>query len=137
MDIHAGNGVIEIGYIWFAPALQRTRAATEAMVLMLDYAMTKLRYRRMQWRCNAMNAKSRSAAQRLGFRYEGIFYNHLIFKGLNRDTAWYSILDDEWPDVKARLEQWLAPNNFDAHGLAKQSLSALMQSRPPSTRGRE
>ncbi len=135
MDMHPGDGVIEIGYIWFAPSLQRTRAATEAMYLMIDHAMTDLRYRRMQWRCNALNAKSRGAARRLGFRYEGIFYNHLIFKGLNRDTAWYSILDDEWPDVKARLESWLAPENFDTDGQAKQSLSTLMQSRPPSTRG--
>jgi RimJ/RimL family protein N-acetyltransferase len=135
MDIHPGNGVIEIGYIWFAPALQRTRAATEAMYLMLDYAMTTLRYRRMQWRCNALNAKSRAAARRLGFRYEGIFYNHLIFKGLNRDTAWYSILDDEWPDVKVRLEDWLSSENFDPDGNAKSSLSEMMQSRPPSARG--
>jgi RimJ/RimL family protein N-acetyltransferase len=137
MDIHPGNGVIEIGYIWFAPALQRTRAATEALYLMLDYAMTNLRYRRMQWRCNALNAKSRAAARRLGFRYEGTFYNHLIFKGLNRDTAWYSILDDEWPDVKARLEAWLSFKNFGADGQAKQSLSQMMQSRPPSTRDHE
>ena len=135
MDIHAGDGVIEIGYIWFAPALQRTRAATEAMYLMLDHAMTDLRYRRMQWRCNALNAKSRAAARRLGFRYEGTFYNHLIFKGLNRDTAWYSILDDEWPDVKARLEAWLAADNFDADGKAKTSLSDAMRDRPTSRRG--
>jgi RimJ/RimL family protein N-acetyltransferase len=137
MDIQPANGVIEIGYIWFAPALQRTRAATEAMFLMLDHAMSGLRYRRMQWRCNALNAKSRAAARRLGFRYEGIFYNHLIYKGLNRDTAWYSILDDEWPEVKQRLQDWLSPDNFDADGHAKRSLSEMMQSRLPSTRGRE
>lgn len=134
MDMHPGNGVIEIGYIWFAPSLQRTRAATEAMYLMIDHAMTELRYRRMHWRCNALNTKSRGAAQRLGFRYEGTFYNHLIFKGLNRDTAWYSILDDEWPDVKQRLEAWLADDNFDGDDVAKQSLAAMMQSRPPSRR---
>ena len=137
MDIQPGNGVIEIGYIWFAPSLQRTRAATEAMYLMLNHAMTDLRYRRMQWRCNALNAKSRAAARRLGFRYEGIFYNHLIYKGLNRDTAWYSILDDEWPDVKERLEAWLSPDNFDSTGQTNSSLSETMQSRPPSARGRE
>ena len=135
MDMHPGNGVIEIGYIWFAPALQRTRAATEALYLMLDHAMTDLRYRRMQWRCNAQNAKSRAAARRLGFRYEGIFYNHLIYKGLNRDTAWYSILDDEWPDVKQRLEAWLDDGNFDADGVARSSLTEMMQDRPPSRRG--
>lgn len=134
MDMHPGDGVIEIGYIWFAPSLQRTRAATEAMYLMLDHAMTDLRYRRMQWRCNAQNAKSRAAARRLGFRYEGTFYNHLIYKGLNRDTAWYSILDDEWPDVKARLEAWLAAGNFDADGRAKSSLSETMGNRPASNR---
>ncbi len=134
MDMHPGNGVIEIGYIWFGPSLQRTRAATESMYLMIDHAMTDLRYRRMQWRCNALNAKSRGAARRLGFRYEGTFYNHLIFKGLNRDTAWFSILDDEWPDVKARLETWLADENFDANGQAKQSLAALMEDRPSSRR---
>ena len=134
MDMHPGNGVIEIGYIWFAPSLQRTRAATESMYLMIDHAMTDLRYRRMQWRCNALNAKSRGAARRLGFRYEGTFYNHLIFKGLNRDTAWFSILDDEWPDVKARLETWLADENFEEDGRTKQSLAALMEDRPPSRR---
>ena len=135
MDIHAGNGVIEIGYIWFSPALQRTRAATEALYLMLDHAMTTLRYRRMQWRCNALNQKSRSAARRLGFRYEGTFYNHLIYKGLNRDTAWYSILDDEWPEVKVILQTWLDTSNFGPDGLAKQSLTSLMSQRGPSHRG--
>mgnify|MGYP005645784277 CR=1 FL=1 len=136
MDIDAGNGVIEIGYIWFAPSLQRTRAATEALYLMLDHAMTALRYRRMQWRCNALNAKSRGAARRLGFRFEGIFHNHLIYKGLNRDTAWYSILDDEWPEVRAILEEWLDDANFDAQGQARRSLTVMMQDRTPSTRAR-
>ena len=129
MDIHAGNGVIEIGYIWFAPSMQRTRAATEALYLMLDYAMTDLRYRRMQWRCNALNERSRAAARRLGFRFEGIFHNHMIYKGLNRDTAWYSILGEEWPEVRAVLRDWLADDNFDARGVAKRSLSAMMDAR--------
>ena len=129
MDIHAGNGVIEIGYIWFAPSMQRTRAATEALYLMLDYAMTELRYRRMQWRCNALNERSRAAARRLGFRFEGIFHHHMIYKGLNRDTAWYSILDDEWPAVRTVLRSWLADDNFDLHGVAKRSLSAMMDER--------
>jgi RimJ/RimL family protein N-acetyltransferase len=95
MDIHPKDGVIEIGGIWFSPDLQRSRAATEAMFLLLSYAMDELRYRRMQWRCNSLNVKSRNAARRLGFRFDGIFYNHQILKGRNRDTAWYSILDDE------------------------------------------
>ncbi len=88
----------------------------------------------MQWRCNALNARSRQAAGRLGFRFEGIFYNHLIFKGKNRDTAWYSILDDEWPEVRGILECWLGDGNFDAGGTAKSSLSEMMQNREISER---
>ena len=129
MDIHAGNGVIEIGYIWFAPSMQRTRAAAEALYLMLDYAMTDLRYRRMQWRCNALNERSRGAARRLGFRFEGIFHNHMIYKGLNRDTAWYLILGEEWPAVRAILQDWLAADNFDAQGVATRSLTEMMGAR--------
>ena len=134
MDIDAGSGVIEIGYIWFAPSMQRTRAATESLYLMIDHAMTNLRYRRMQWRCNSLNEKSRAAARRLGFRFEGIFHNHMVYKGLNRDTAWYSILDDEWPSAKANLEAWLADDNFDDQGKARQSLTAMMARRGPSER---
>lgn len=134
LDIQPENGVIEIGSIWFSLTLRRTRSATEALYLMLRYAMDDLGYRRMQWRCNALNAASRAAARRLGFRFEGIFYNHMIFKGRNRDTAWYSILDDEWPEVRARLEQWLAPSNFDPDGAARSSLTALMGQRGPSRR---
>ena len=106
------------------------------MVLMLDHALTGLRYRRMQWRCNAHNEKSRSAARRLGFRYEGTFYNHMIYKGLNRDTAWYSILDTEWPEVRARLLAWLDDANFDAAGNAITSLSDAMFGREDPTRPR-
>lgn len=135
MDIEAQSGVIEIGYIWFGPQMQRTRAATEALYLMINHAMTDLGYRRMQWRCNSLNAKSRGAARRLGFRFEGIFHNHMVYKGLNRDTAWYSILDDEWPEVKSILEAWLDDANFDAEGVAKTSLLSQMQARGPSRRG--
>ena len=134
LDNHAQNGVTEIGHIWFAPELQRTRGATEALFLMLKYAMDDLGYRRMQWRCNSLNAKSRGAARRLGFRFEGIFYNNLIFKGKNRDTAWYSILDDEWPEVRGKIESWLAPENFDAGGAPRSSLLGVMEDRSPSTR---
>ena len=137
MDIHPQNGVIEIGYIWFGLSLQRTRAATEALYLLMRHAMDDLGYRRMQWRCNALNQKSRAAARRLGFRYEGTFYNHLIFKGKNRDTAWYSILDDEWPEVREIMEQWLAPENFDDQGVAKTSLAKGMTERSPSQRPTE
>ena len=134
LDIQAQNGVIEIGAIWFGPELQRTRGATEALFLMLCYAMDDLGYRRMQWRCNSLNQKSRQAARRLGFRFEGIFYNHLIFKGKNRDTTWYSILDDEWPEVRGIIERWLDPTNFDEDGAAKTSLFASMQERSTSAR---
>ena len=136
MDMDAGNGVIEIGNIWFGPELQRSRGSTEALFLMLRYAMDELGYRRMQWRCNSLNARSRYAAARLGFRFEGIFYNHLIFKGKNRDTTWYSILDDEWPEVRGIIERWLGPENFDAAGAPKSSLFETMKNRTPSTRGR-
>jgi RimJ/RimL family protein N-acetyltransferase len=134
LDIQPEHGVIEVGSIWFSLTLQRTRSATEAMYLMLRYAMDDLGYRRMQWRCNALNAASRAAARRLGFRFEGIFYNHMIFKGRNRDTAWYSILDDEWPEVRKIMERWLAPSNFDQDGKANTSLAALMEERGPSRR---
>ncbi|HTR86096.1 MAG TPA: GNAT family protein [Reyranella sp.] len=131
LDIHPQNGVIEIGSIWFGRSLRRTRAATEALYLLIRYAMDDLGYRRMQWRCNAENAASRNAARRLGFRYEGIFYRHMIYKGKNRDTAWYSILDEEWPELRAIFEEWLQPANFDADGVAKVSLSELMAQRKP------
>ncbi len=134
MDIHAQNGVIEIGGIWFGRELQRTRGATEALYLMLRHAMGDLGYRRMQWRCNALNVKSRAAARRLGFRFEGVFYNHLIFKGKNRDTAWYSILDDEWPEIDAIIRSWLADDNFAADGTARRSLTEVMTERTPSRR---
>ena len=135
LDISPVNGVIEIGHIWFGPSLQRTTAATEALYLMTKYAMEDLGYRRMQWRCNSLNQGSRNAAKRLGFRFEGVFYNHIIFKGKNRDTAWYSILDDEWPEINAIFERWLDKSNFDEEGNERQSLSELMQHRSPSTRG--
>ena len=135
MDMQAQNGVIEIGHIWFGPRLARTRAATEALYLMIRHAMDDLGYRRMQWRCNSLNAKSRQAARRLGFRFEGIFYNHMIFKGKNRDTAWYSILDDEWPEVRGILAAWLDDDNFDADGNARTSLFDKISDRPPSRRG--
>ena len=134
LDIHPQNGVIEIGHIWFGPELQRTRGATEALFMMLCQAMDDLGYRRMQWRCNALNEKSRAAARRLGFRFEGIFHNHLIFKGKNRDTSWYSILDDEWPEVREIIGNWLDDGNFDADGKAGTSLSELMKDRSPSRR---
>jgi len=134
LDNNAQNGVTEIGHIWFAPELQRTRAATEALFLMLCYAFDDLKYRRMQWRCNALNQKSRGAAHRLGFRFEGIFYNHLIFKGKNRDTAWYSILDSEWQEVRTVIGNWLKLENFDNAGVPLTSLTDKMSQRTYSGR---
>jgi RimJ/RimL family protein N-acetyltransferase len=122
-------GVTELAAVWFAPAFQRTLGATDAMFLMLTYAMDELGYRRVQWRCNAMNAKSRSAAKRLGFRFEGIFFGNMVSKGRNRDTAWYSILDSEWPGLKSTIEAWLDPSNFDVEGKQLQSLSVMTAAR--------
>jgi RimJ/RimL family protein N-acetyltransferase len=116
MRIDQPNGVIEVGNVMFSPALQRTPAATEAMYLMARYIFEELGYRRYEWKCNALNLPSRRAAERLGFIFEGIFRQHMIVKGQNRDTAWYSMLDSEWPARKSAFETWLAPENFDAEG---------------------
>lgn len=131
LDIRPTMGSIEIGYIWFSPFLQRTRQATEALFLMLRYAFDDLKYRRMQWRCNALNGNSRAAALRLGFIFEGIFYQHMVVKGRNRDTAWYSILDHEWPRIRDNFEVWLAPSNFDNQGRQVLSLSRLSRGAAP------
>ncbi len=124
LRIDPGAGSIEVGYITFSPALQRTRAATEAMYLMMQWAF-ETGYRRYEWKCNALNAGSRRAAQRLGFSYEGVFRQATIVKGRNRDTAWYAAIDSEWPRLKPAFEAWLDPDNFDADGRQKRALSAL------------
>jgi RimJ/RimL family protein N-acetyltransferase len=124
MRIEPAHRVIEVGSILYTPQLQRTRGATEAMYLLARYIFEDLGYRRYEWKCNALNAPSRAAALRLGFTYEGIFRQHMIVKGKSRDTAWYSMLDGEWPARKARFEAWLAPANFDASGRQKTALSA-------------
>jgi RimJ/RimL family protein N-acetyltransferase len=108
--------VIEVGSILFTPALQRTRGATEAMFLMARHAFETLGYRRYEWKCNAFNEPSRRAAVRLGFQFEGIFRQHMIVKGRSRDTAWFAMLDRDWPAIRAAYEAWLAPANFDAEG---------------------
>ncbi len=108
--------VIEVGSILFTPALQRTRGATEAMFLMARYAFDTLGYRRYEWKCDALNAPSRRAAARLGFQFEGIFRQHMIVKGRSRDTAWFAMLDRDWPAIRAAYEAWLDPANFDAAG---------------------
>jgi len=109
-------GSIEVGHIHYSPLLQRTRAATEAMYLMAWRAFEELGYRRYEWKCDDLNAPSRRAAERLGFTYEGTFRQDRIYKGRNRDTAWYSIIDSEWPAVREALEAWLDPGNFDEQG---------------------
>jgi RimJ/RimL family protein N-acetyltransferase len=125
LRIEPVHRVIEVGNIIFGPALQRSRGATEAMYLMARHAFDDLGYRRYEWKCNALNQPSRRAALRLGFTFEGIFRQHMIIKGRNRDTAWFSIIDEEWPDRRSRLEQWLAPSNFHPDGRQILSLSAL------------
>jgi RimJ/RimL family protein N-acetyltransferase len=124
MRIDAANGVIEVGGIAFSPSLQGSVMATEAMVLMMEWAFDA-GYRRYEWKCNALNAPSRRAAQRLGFSYEGLFRQHMIIKGRNRDTAWFSILDSEWPVLRQAFAEWLAPANFDGAGRQITSLSVL------------
>ena len=118
-------GVIEIGHIWFGAGLQRTAQATEAIYVLARTAFDELGNRRLEWKCNALNGRSRRAAERLGFTYEGIFRQHLVVKGRNRDTAWFSMLDGEWPAAKAAFEQWLAPENRDLDGRQRRSLAEL------------
>lgn len=121
------HGVIEVAHLAFAPRLQRTRAATDALYCMLRYAFD-LGYRRCEWKCDALNAPSRAAAERLGFTYEGTFRQALVTKGCNRDTAWFSIIDTEWPARRAALERWLEPANFDPAGRQRVRLSTLTRS---------
>jgi len=125
MRMDPGNGVIEVGNILMTPSLQKTTAATEAMYLMARHVFEDLGYRRYEWKCNANNAPSRRAAVRYGFTFEGIFRQHMIVKGQNRDTAWFSMLDCEWPVRKAAFEKWLDPANFDKDGRQRKSLAQL------------
>lgn len=118
-------GVIEVGHINYAPRLQGTRAATEAMFLMMCRVFNELGYRRYEWKCDALNERSRRAAERLGFRFEGVFRQATVYKGRNRDTAWYSVIDREWPGIRTAFEAWLDPGNFDAAGRQRCSLLAL------------
>jgi RimJ/RimL family protein N-acetyltransferase len=115
LRIDPAHGVIEVGHLAFSPLLQRTTAATEAMYLMMRQVF-ELGYRRYEWKCDALNAASCRAAERLGFTFEGIFRQASVYKGRNRDTAWYSIIDREWPAIDARFRRWLDPANFDAGG---------------------
>jgi RimJ/RimL family protein N-acetyltransferase len=117
--------VIEVGHVLYSPALQRTPLGTEAQYLLARYVFEELGYRRYEWKCDALNAASRRAALRYGFVYEGIFRQYMIVKGRNRDNAWYSMIDSEWPERRKSFERWLAPENFDKDGRQKISLAAL------------
>jgi RimJ/RimL family protein N-acetyltransferase len=125
MEIRPAMRVIEVGNIVYSPALQRTPLGTEAQYLLARYAFDTLRYRRYEWKCNALNEPSRRAALRFGFKYEGLFRQHMIVKGRTRDTAWFSILDGEWPERRAAFERWLAPENFDREGRQKAKLGEV------------
>ena len=125
MRIDPANRVIEVGNVMYGAGLQRTPGATEAQYLLARYVFDDLRYRRYEWKCNALNAPSRRAADRLGFTFEGLFRQAVIVRGRNRDTAWYSMLDSEWPSRKAAFERWLDPANFDAEGRQKKALTKL------------
>ena len=125
MRIDPAHGVIEVGSITFSPRLKKTRAATESMYLFMRRVFDELRYRRYEWKCDSLNAPSRSAAERYGFTFEGIFRNAIVYKGRKRDTAWYSITDAEWPPVRAAFEEWLDPANFDDRGRQKRRLGEL------------
>jgi RimJ/RimL family protein N-acetyltransferase len=125
MRIDQTHRCIEVGNILYGRSLQRTPGATEAQYLLMRYIFEDLGYRRYEWKCNTLNEPSRRAALRLGFTFEGIFRKHMIVRGRSRDTAWYSMLDDDWPAAKTAFERWLLPSNFDSAGVQRQSLAAL------------
>jgi RimJ/RimL family protein N-acetyltransferase len=127
LRIDPAMGSVEVGHLSYSPALQRSAAATEAMYLMMRRAFDELGYRRYEWKCNSFNAPSWNAAERLGFRYEGTFRQNWVHKGRNRDNAWFSIVDGEWPAVRSALEGWLDPSNFDEAGDQRLSLGVFMR----------
>ena len=125
MRIDAANGVVEIGNIYWGPLIARKAAATEALFLFAHYAFDTLGYRRFEWKCNNDNVPSKKAALRFGFQYEGLFRQHLVIKGLNRDTAWFAMIDKDWVKLKPAYEAWLAPENFDESGAQKRRLEDI------------
>jgi len=125
MRITPDHGVIEIGSILWGPAISRSRVATEALYLFARYAFETLGYRRFEWKCNSLNAPSIRAAGRFGFRYEGQFRQHMVVKGANRDTHWFSMIDAEWPALRTAFDRWLAPENFDAQGRQRATLESF------------
>ncbi|WP_284177739.1 GNAT family protein [Rhabdaerophilum sp. SD176] len=129
MRIDPAHGVIEIGSILWGPAMARSRIATEALFLFAAYAFDELGYRRFEWKCNDRNEPSKRAALRFGFAYEGLFRQHMVAKGENRDTAWFSMIDPEWPALRAGYEAWLDPGNFDSNGQQRARLESFFRGR--------
>jgi RimJ/RimL family protein N-acetyltransferase len=127
MRIKPEHGVIEIGGIWFGASLRRSTAASEVIYLLAAHAFDGLGYRRLEWKCDALNQASRRAAERFGFGFEGVFRRHMVIKGRNRDTAWFAITDEEWPAIRAAFSAWLAPENFDARGRQRRALGELIE----------
>lgn len=132
MRIDAANGSLEIGAVLWGPKIARRRAATEAFFLLAAHVFDTLGYRRLEWKCNALNGPSRHAALRFGFTYEGTFRQHMVRKGENRDTDWFSIIDGEWPSRRRALHTWLAPENFDADGVQREKLATFQPWRSPA-----
>jgi len=128
MEIRPAMRVVEVGHIVYSPALQRTPVATEAQYLLARHVFETLGYRRYEWKCDALNAASRRAAERFGFVFEGVSRQHMIIKGRSRDTAWFAMLDGEWPRVRAAFEQWLAAENFDGQGRQRRTLEEIRKS---------
>ena len=128
LRINTNSGVIEVGHIHYSTLIQKKPIGTEVMYLMMKRIFDELKYRRYEWKCNALNIRSCNAARRLGFKFEGTFKQHMISKSRNRDSAWFAIIDKDWPRVKANFEKWLDKNNFNEDGSQKISLSSLMQS---------
>ena len=126
LRINPKVGVIEVGHIHFSPKLQQTAMSTEAMYLMMQRVFDELGYRRYEWKCDALNAKSRKSAQRLGFTFEAVFRQATMYKGRNRDTAWYAIIDSDWPKIKQAFQNWLDPENFDKSGQQKTKLQMIL-----------
>jgi len=129
MRIAPAAGSAEVGFVVYSPALQKSTAATEAQFLLMQYVFDTLGYRRYEWKCDSLNAPSRAAALRLGFQFEGIFRQAVVYKGRNRDTAWFSMIDSEWPRLSQAYRQWLSPDNIDASGKQRQRLKAFMPAR--------
>ena len=133
LNITPEHGTIEVGHIWFGASLKRTAAATEAIYLLAARAFDDLGYRRLEWKCNALNAPSRRAAERFGFSFEGVFRNHMVLKGRNRDSAWYAITGEEWPAIRSGYQAWLDPANFTSEGAQRRPLKTLIdEARSPS-----